>query len=92
MKIGIIGAGKVGGTLGTGWRRKGHDVMFGVRDLADAKLQALLKETGPRPARSSRQLLSGMSSSLRFLLRLPRTPFERLESSTGKFFSIARIR
>ena len=46
MKIGISGAGKVGGTLGTGWRRKGHDMMFGARDLADPKLEALLKQTG----------------------------------------------
>jgi 8-hydroxy-5-deazaflavin:NADPH oxidoreductase len=46
MKIGIIGAGNAGGTLGAGWRRKGHDVMFGARDLADPKLQTLLKQTG----------------------------------------------
>src|SRR5260370_30163000 len=46
MKIGIIGAGNVGGTLGTGWLRKGHDVIFGARDLADPKLQTLLKQTG----------------------------------------------
>ncbi len=32
MKIGIIGAGKVGGNLGAGWSKKGHEVMYGVRD------------------------------------------------------------
>jgi predicted dinucleotide-binding enzyme len=42
MKIGIIGTGNVGGTLGTCWARKGHQVMFGARDLADTKLQRLL--------------------------------------------------
>jgi len=31
MKLAIIGAGDVGGTLGAAWVRKaGHDVFFGV--------------------------------------------------------------
>lgn len=47
MKIGIIGAGNVGGALGKGWARKGHSVMFGVRNVSDPKLIALLKEAGP---------------------------------------------
>jgi 8-hydroxy-5-deazaflavin:NADPH oxidoreductase len=52
MKIGIIGAGNVGGALGKGWARKSHSVMFGVRDVSDPKLIALLKEAGPN-ARSA---------------------------------------
>ena len=33
MKLAIIGAGSVGGTLGTAWREKaGHEIFFGVRD------------------------------------------------------------
>jgi predicted dinucleotide-binding enzyme len=52
MKIGIIGAGNVGGALGKGWARKGHSVVFGVRDASDPKLIALLKEAGPN-ARSA---------------------------------------
>jgi len=27
MKISILGAGNVGGTLGRAWARKGHDVL-----------------------------------------------------------------
>ena len=42
MKIAIIGAGSVGGTLGTAWANRGHEVVFGVRDAADAKLKELL--------------------------------------------------
>jgi predicted dinucleotide-binding enzyme len=42
MKIGILGAGNVGGTLGKRWAKAGHDVKFGVRDTADAKLKELL--------------------------------------------------
>lgn len=32
MRIAIIGAGNVGGTLGRRWATLGHDVRFGVRD------------------------------------------------------------
>jgi predicted dinucleotide-binding enzyme len=32
MRIAIIGAGNVGGTLGRRWAELGHDVRFGVRD------------------------------------------------------------
>ena len=31
MRIGIIGAGNIGGTLGTHWVKACHEVMFGVR-------------------------------------------------------------
>jgi NADPH-dependent F420 reductase len=41
MKIGIIGAGDVGGTLGKSWRQKKHDVMFGVRNLQSQNVQRL---------------------------------------------------
>ncbi len=45
MKIAIIGAGNVGGTLGTAWARKaGHDIFFGVRDPQSEKTQALVKK------------------------------------------------
>ncbi|HVE85160.1 MAG TPA: NAD(P)-binding domain-containing protein [Myxococcales bacterium] len=41
MKIGIIGAGQVGGALGRGLARAGHQVVYGVRDPQDAKHRAL---------------------------------------------------
>jgi 8-hydroxy-5-deazaflavin:NADPH oxidoreductase len=34
MRLGIIGAGHAGGTLGRLWEAQGHDVRFGVRDPA----------------------------------------------------------
>jgi len=43
MKIGIIGAGDVGGTLGKRWRQKGHEIMFGVRNLQSSKIQKLIQ-------------------------------------------------
>ncbi len=42
MKIAVIGAGKVGGTLGGGLERAGHDIVYGVRDPEDPKHAALL--------------------------------------------------
>jgi NADPH-dependent F420 reductase len=41
MKIGIIGAGDVGGTLGKIWRQRNHEVMFGVRNLKSQNVRRL---------------------------------------------------
>jgi 8-hydroxy-5-deazaflavin:NADPH oxidoreductase len=47
MKIAIIGAGNVGGTLGVAWANRGHEVVLGVRDVAaDPKLEELLARAG----------------------------------------------
>jgi 8-hydroxy-5-deazaflavin:NADPH oxidoreductase len=48
MRIGILGAGKVCGTLGTAWARHGHEVFFGVRNPDSADAHALLHRSGPR--------------------------------------------
>src|SRR5690242_7563464 len=48
MKIGIIGAGNVGSTLGKAWAKKGHDIFFGVRHPKDAKTRQLLQSIGPK--------------------------------------------
>jgi predicted dinucleotide-binding enzyme len=44
LKVAVIGAGNVGGALGTVWARAGHHVMFADRDPATAKTRA--SETG----------------------------------------------
>jgi predicted dinucleotide-binding enzyme len=45
MKIAIIGTGNVGGALALGWARAGHIVVLGVRNAADPKVVALVRET-----------------------------------------------
>jgi predicted dinucleotide-binding enzyme len=46
LKIGVIGSGRVGGTVGTLWVKAGHEVMFSSLDLEhDRKLAASI---GPR--------------------------------------------
>jgi len=45
MEIAIIGAGDVGGTLGKIWAKKGHQIMFGVRNLQSPNILNLIKFT-----------------------------------------------
>src|SRR6516164_6301893 len=45
MKIGIIGAGKVGGGLGNLWVRAGHQVLFSSRH--PKRLKLLVEQAGP---------------------------------------------
>jgi predicted dinucleotide-binding enzyme len=43
LKIGVVGSGRVGGTVGGVWAKAGHEVMFSSLDLeADKKLAASL--------------------------------------------------
>ena len=53
MKIAVIGAGKVGSALGSGWAHVGHTIVFGVRDLAKGELKALCARTGTKAALSA---------------------------------------
>src|SRR5258705_10236015 len=46
MKIGVIGSGRIGSTLGGLWAKAGHEVMFSDRDLDTAKAAA--QATGAR--------------------------------------------
>jgi predicted dinucleotide-binding enzyme len=42
MRIAVIGAGNVGGTLGRRWAALGHEVAFGVRGAPDDELRAII--------------------------------------------------
>ncbi len=48
MKIGILGGGNVGGALGIGWAKHGHEILFGVRDPDAADMRATLAECNGR--------------------------------------------
>jgi predicted dinucleotide-binding enzyme len=48
MKIAIIGAGNVGGTLGKAWAKKGHEIFFGVQRPQEEKTRQLVGALGPR--------------------------------------------
>ncbi len=51
--MGVIGAGNVGGTLGTRWAQAGHDVTFGVRDPQSAEVKQVLTRAGSRAKAAS---------------------------------------
>jgi 8-hydroxy-5-deazaflavin:NADPH oxidoreductase len=44
VKIGIIGSGNVGGTLGKAWSWLGHDVFFGFKNPEEPQAKTLLGE------------------------------------------------
>jgi 8-hydroxy-5-deazaflavin:NADPH oxidoreductase len=46
MKIAILGAGNIGGTMGRKWAAAGHQVLFGVRNSSSPKTQAALQSAG----------------------------------------------
>jgi predicted dinucleotide-binding enzyme len=46
MKIGVIGSGRVGGTIGALWARAGHEVLFSARDVGEVK--ELVAGLGPK--------------------------------------------
>nr|WP_281405375.1 NADPH-dependent F420 reductase [Mesorhizobium sp. B2-3-12] len=50
MKIGILGAGMIGGTVGRLWAQAGHDVTFGVRH--PERLRPMLAELGGKAGAS----------------------------------------
>ena len=45
MKIGVIGSGRVGGTIGGLWVKAGYEVMFSAREIGEVK--ALVAGLGP---------------------------------------------
>lgn len=47
MRIAILGAGSVGGTLGKGFGARCHQVSYGVRDPAAPAVQAFVAASGP---------------------------------------------
>ena len=53
MKIAIIGAGNVGGTLGRRWARAGHDILFGARDPDSAKTREVVASCDGRALATS---------------------------------------
>src|SRR6266436_2031134 len=54
LKIGIIGSGNIGGTLGEFWIKAGHEVLFSSRHPAE--LKGLVERLGPKADRKSTRL------------------------------------
>jgi 8-hydroxy-5-deazaflavin:NADPH oxidoreductase len=69
MRLAIIGAGNVGGTLGTAWAQKaGHEIFFGVRNPTSDQTQAVVRRLeGRARAGTPAQVVSGRIRSAAFL-------------------------
>jgi hypothetical protein len=61
MNIAILGAGNVGAALGRGWTRRGHRVIYGVRDPGSARARAAAEGgsevTTPRAAAEAAEVV-----------------------------------
>ncbi len=53
LKITVVGARNIGGTLGKKWAAAGHQVMFGVRDVTNPDVTALIASLGANGAAGS---------------------------------------
>jgi len=67
MKIGIIGTGNMGRTLGVAWARRGHHVLFGSRDLAKAR--AVAAEAGAGASAGSTDAAAAFGDLVLYTLR-----------------------
>ena len=84
MKIGIIGAGNIGGTLVRRLTRLGHQVSI-ANSRGPETLAGLAKETGVRPVSATEAARSGelvvVTIPMNSIPRLPRNLFEGLPDS-----------
>lgn len=69
MKIGIVGTGNVGATLGRRFAAAGHEIVYAVRDASDPKVGTLLAGH-PGRARAASLPVAAASSDL-ILLAVP---------------------
>jgi predicted dinucleotide-binding enzyme len=69
LRIAVLGAGKIGGTLGRKWVAAGHQVAFGVRDPEDERATALRAELGERARVST--IADALAGSDVVLLAIP---------------------
>ena len=73
MKIAILGGGNVGGTLGQGWAKSGHEVFFGVRNPAAAEMAATLDKCAGRAQAGSAEQAAAFSEVVVNALPWPAT-------------------
>ena len=76
MKIGIIGVGNIGTTLGRIWVEAGHEVVFGVRATRAPKVLDLLDSLGGKA--KGRQVDRAIASAEVVLLAIPGTAVSEL--------------
>lgn len=76
MKIGIIGVGNIGTTLGRIWVEAGHEVVFGVRSTRAPKVVDFLDSLGGKA--KAKQVDKAIASAEVVLLAIPGTAVAEL--------------
>lgn len=69
MRIGIIGVGNIGATLGRKWVQAGHEVVFGVRSVHSPKVAELLDDLDQKA--KAKVIPSAIQASEVVLLAIP---------------------
>ena len=81
MKIGIIGSGNVGGTLGSRWAKLGHEVVFGTRNPESTEMQQLAAKASGKT--SAATLAHAAKDCEVLLLATPWTATEQIIAGLG---------
>jgi predicted dinucleotide-binding enzyme len=84
MRIAIIGAGSVGSALGAAWNKAGHQITFGVRDPASAKVKEAVSAIGGKTTATTNALASSTSEVI-----LLATPWEGTRAAIESCGSLA---
>ncbi len=85
MRIGIIGAGRLGGTVGQLWVQAGHEVLFSSRHPEE--LVAMTRQLGPRASTGTPRQAAEFGSVLLFAVpydALPQLGRDLRETLRGK--------
>lgn len=86
MKIGIVGSGHVGGTVGLRWASGRHSVVFSSRNPQSEAMQALVKQSGGKAKAATVQETSEASEILLLATPWPGTQnaIEEMGDLAGK--------
>src|SRR5258706_7010451 len=79
MKIGVIGSGRIGTTLGGLWAKAGHEVMFSDRDPEQAK--RAMAAAGPRARVGSVKEAAAFGDAV--LIAVPYAALPAVQSEPG---------
>jgi predicted dinucleotide-binding enzyme len=84
MKIGVVGSGHVGGTVGSRWAKNGHAVIFSSRNPQSEAMRALVKQSSGS-ARAATVQETAQSSEILLLA----TPWQGTEDAIREMGDLA---